>query len=844
MPKADGFARTRASREPAEAVFSHLAWHGSGFDLSGMEAFLQDVRYAGRMIVKSPGVTAIALLTIGVATGANATVFGFVSALLVRPAPAVDHPQSLVSIFTSDYSSGPYGDSSYPDYLSLKTDVAAFSQMAAESANAGGVVRVADRVERVGVSAVTGEYFSLLGVTPAVGRVIMPSDTDPRAAPVAVISRRFWETTLGSDPLILGSPLTTNGQTYTIVGVAENRFDGLDLGTLVQVWTALIPPAESAEGREDRGLSVVARLRAGASLGQAQMQVATIAARLAKAYPTSNLGTLQAPTAPRPMYVLRHSRLPPAFKPMLRAIAAILMVAVGLVLVIACANVAGLLVSRAIARDREMAVRLALGAGRTRLVRQLLTESLLLGLGGGFCGLLLALWTSDLLPSFFPPEQAAMLDTSIDVRTMAFIAAISLASSLLFGLVPALQASGTTSGIALRSTVERSSEARGATRLRRVLVSSQVAAAVVLLVSSGLLIKSLLNALNADLGFGTRNGVIATVEVPDSQGAQYYARVLESVRGMAGIRGAAFVRTLPLSRASRRFFRIDGYQPKPNEDMELVINVVSASYFETMQIRLRAGRTIDDRDRADTEPVVVVNDLLAARYYGGDALDKHITDSTRRTFRIVGVVQTHKYLTVQEPPVATVYYALTQSLMPRMTLVARVDGSPTAMVDPVRRAMLDVHAGVPVYRAMTLKTHLDESTASDRLTATLVAVCGGMALALATLGVYGVIAYAVARRSRELGIRIALGARPPDLVRLVLKEGLTVIAAGTVLGLVGAAAAATALGSALPLYGVNPTDPITYLTVPIVLVFVAILAALPPTQRALRLDPNEVLRQE
>jgi putative ABC transport system permease protein len=242
--------------------------------------------------------------------------------------------------------------------------------------------------------------------------------------------------------------------------------------------------------------------------------------------------------------------------------------------------------------------------------------------------------------------------------------------------------------------------------------------------------------------------------------------------------------------------------------------------------------------------VIGVNDLLAARFFRGEAVDKHLTDSTGQTLRIVGVVNTHKYLTVQEAPVATVFYPLAQNFMPRMTLVARVDGAPTAMVDPIRRAMLGVDATVPVYRSMTLKSHLDESTAGDRLTATLVGVCGGMALALATLGVYGVVAYAVARRTRELGIRIALGARPPDLVRLILSEGLTVTAAGTALGLVAAAVAATGLGSALPLYGVNPTDPITYLTVPVILVVVAIIAALPPTQRALRLDPNAVLRQD
>ncbi len=809
-----------------------------------MEAFLQDLRYAIRMVVKSPGVTASALLTIGIATGANATVFGFVSALLLRPAPGVEAPQTLVAIYTSDYSSGPYGGSSYPDYLSLKSEAPAFAVMAAEGANPGGVVRVGDRIERVGTSSVSGEYFSMLGVGPALGRVIAPADADARAAPVAVISHRFWDTLLASDPAVLGLPLTTNGRTYTIVGVAAKRFDGLDLGTLVQVWTPLVPPPDAPDERGNRGLSIAARLRPGTTLAEAQVQVGTIAARLAEAYPKSNLGTLQAPGTPRPMYVLRHSRLPPEFKPMLQAISAILMAAVGLVLVIAGANVAGLLVSRAIARDREMAVRLALGAGRTRIIRQLLTESLLLGIGGGFCGLLLSLWTSDLLPSFFPPEQAALLDTSLDVRTIAFIGAISVASSLLFGLAPALHSSGNVSGVALRTAAERTSESRGGTRLRRVLVASQVAAAVVLLVSSALLVKSLLNALDADLGFGTRNGVVATVETPGAQGPRYYARVLETVRGMAGVRGAAFVQTLPLSRGSRRLFRIEGYTPKPNEDMELVINVVSEAYFETMQIPVRAGRTFDAHDRAGTEPVIVVNDLLAARFFGGEAIDKHLTDWSGRPFRIVGIVQTHKYVSVQEPPAATVFYPLAQSEMLSMTLVARVDGPPAAMVDPIRRAMLGVDAAVPVYRSMTLKSHLDQSTAGDRLTATLVAVCGGMALALATIGVYGVVAYAVARRTRELGIRIALGARPPDLVRLVLREGLTVTAAGTALGLVAAAAAATGLGSVLPLYGVNPTDPMTYLTVPVVLVVVAIIAALPPTQRALRLDPIAVLRND
>ena len=292
---------------------------------------------------------------------------------------------------------------------------------------------------------------------------------------------------------------------------------------------------QTPEARGNRSLAIVARLRPGVSLGEAQTQVSTLASRLALVYPDTNRGTLAAPTEPRPMIAVRHSRLPPDFRPMVAAVGAILMAAVVLVLVIACANVASLLVSRAIARDREMAVRLALGAGRARVVRQLLTESLLLGIGGGICGLLLALWTSDILPSFFPAEQAQLLDTSVDVRTVAFIAALSIASSLLFGLAPALHASGAAASLALRAGAGRGSEGRRGTRLRRVLVGAQVAAAVVLLVSSGLLVKSLTNALQADLGFGTREGVVATVEptmLDEAQGLGYYSSVLERVRGM------------------------------------------------------------------------------------------------------------------------------------------------------------------------------------------------------------------------------------------------------------------------------------------------------------------------
>ena len=814
----------------------------------GMDAFLQDLRYALRMVVKSPGITAIALLTIGVATGANATVFGFVSALLLRPAAGVADPRSLVAIYTSDFSSGPYGESSYPDYLSMKAELTAFSGIAAQQNDSTGVVQIGDNVERVGVASVTSEFFDLLGIKPALGRLLTANDVLPSAPPAVVISDGLWRRTMARDASLLGQSLTANGLTYTIVGVLPAGFDGLDLGRPTHVWMPLVAPPTTADARGDRGLSVVARLRRGVSLREAQAQVATLAGRLAAAFPQTNLGTLQAPTAPRPMFALEHSRLPPEFRPMVQAVGAILMGAVALVLVIACANVAGLLVSRAITRDREMAVRLALGAGRTRIVRQLLTESLVLGLGGGLCGLLLAMWTADVLPSFFPADQAQMLDTSVDVRTILFVAALSLASSLLFGIAPALHASSSSTALSLRAASGGTSDGRGSTRIRRILVAGQVAAAVVLLVASGLLVKSLANTLDADLGFGTRDGVVATAELPptmaETQGQQYFARVLERVRGMPGVRAAGFVRNLPLSQSSRRRFRIEGYEPKPNEDMELVINVASDGYFETMQIPLRTGRTFDSRDRGGASPVAIVNDLLANRFFAGDALGKRVTDSSGRVLEIVGVVQSHKYLTVQEPSVPTVYYPLEQEHRLRMTLVARIDGMPSSMTDAIRRAMLAVDPKIPVDGVMPLASYFDESVAADRLTASLVAVCGGLALLLATLGVYGVIAYAVVRRSREIGIRVALGARPPDVLWLVLAEGFGVTGLGVSIGLGAAAVTAQGIGTLTPLYRVGAADPLTYAAVPTLLLSVALLAALPPARRALRLDPIAVLRQD
>jgi len=812
-----------------------------------MHSLLRDFQYALRVLARAPAFAAITVLTMGIGTGANATVFSFVSGLLLRPAPGVADPSSLVAIYTSDFSSGPYGSSSHPDYVALERDTTAFTAMAAEQDDVTGVVRVGDVIERVRISSVTGGYFHVLGLEPRAGRLIVPADAAPGAAPVAVLGHAFWTRAFASDPAVLGSTLAVNGRSYTVIGVGPERFTGLDLGRATEMWTALQALPETAAARGTRRLSIVARLHPRATLEEARSQVSTVAARLAAAYPDTNRGTLGAPEAPRPMIVLPHTRLAPQFRGMVTTLGAILMTAVGLVLVIACANIASLLLSRATARDREMAVRLALGAARGRVIRLMLTESLLLGLGGGALGLLFSLWTADLLPSFFPEEQARMLDTTVDSSAILFIVALSVAGSVLFGLAPALHAAAPARSAALRSGPAHEPSAGGGARIRRALVAVQIALAVILLIGAALLTRSVVNGMAADPGFGTRHALLASVELPDAEftpeeGLLYYREALERISRLRGVESASFVRTPPTSRLSRRGMQIEGYQPQPGESTELHVNIVSDGYFETMRIPVLAGRAFDGRDRSGGAPVAVVNALLAERYFGGRAVGRRLTDSRDVVIEIVGVVRNTVDLTVQSPRVPVVYYPLAQQYDARMTLVARTAGDPLGRAGSVRRELVAVDRNVPVFRMASLSAHMAEASADSRLTAALVAVCGVLALLLATIGVYGVIAFAVARRQREIGVRLALGARPRHIVRLVMGEALAITASGIVLGLAGAPLAANGLQSML--YGVTPSDPLTYVVVPLVLALVAATAACAPARRALSVEPTAVLRHE
>ena len=809
-----------------------------------METLIHDLRYAIRALGKAPGFTFVGLLTMAIAIGANATVFSFVNALLLEPPAAVTAPSTLVSVYTSDFSSGRFGATSYPDFETVRDGAAAFSGVAASREQAATLLRVGESTERVRTLAVTGAYFDVLGVRALHGRAIGHTDTTPGAEPVVVISERFWQRALAAATDALGASVSLNGAPHTIVGIMPAAFTGLNIGVAFDLWTPM-PPRTDAAARGSRNLAVIARLAAGADLTQAQAQLDAIAARLADAFPETNRGTLGAPGAPRPINVVPLTRMHPNFRAQVGMISSVLLAAVTLVLLIACANVAGLLLSRATARSREFALRLALGAGRGRLFRQMLTESLVLGVLGGALGLIVALWSADALPSFFPAEQARLLDAGVDRRVLGFTVLVSLVSGLIFGVAPALQGLRAAPAGALRANAHRSGDARASLWLRKALVVGQVAIASVLLVSAALLTRSMSNALAADLGFTTTQAVLAEIELPVSAEAErtrgYFEAVTASVQTLPGVEDAAFAEFVPVAGTSRRNFVMDGYTPQEGEDTELHFNTVGAGFFATMGIVPSTGRVFTEADRAG-RPVVVVNQAFADRYYRGNAVGRTVVDSTERRLEIVGVVRADRRLDLQDPPVPVVFHLLDQQFTRRLLLVARTSGSPEAAADTVRRTVASVDPDVAVFRTVTLEAHLDEALAANHLTVALVATCGAMALVLALVGIYGVVSYMVVRRTREIGVRVALGATPWQVLRLLLSENGGMVALGLLVGLGAAMAASRLLGSLL--YSVSPTDPGTYAAVLMTIAAVAGLACLVPASRALGVSPVTALRHD
>jgi predicted permease len=826
-----------------------------------LETSFQDLRFGARMLLKNPGVTLITVLTLALGIGANTAIFSLVNAVLLKTLP-VSEPEQLVIVATGapGRQSSPASGFSYPLFKELRDKQSSFSGIFARavilvSLSASG------QAERVVCEEVSGNFFSVLGVPPLLGRVFTEADDQtPGAHPVAVISHHFWQGRLAADPNIVGKTIHLNGYPFTVIGVTRPGFYGVEVGVGPDVRIPLMMDGFGRkttifEQRANSWLEVMARLKPGVSLQQAEAAtdvIYQIARETDVRQVTGEDATSRNFRAQRiRLLSAAHgaSSLTHRFSQPLK----ILMYVVGIVLLIACLNVANLLLARAVARRKEMATRLALGAGRFRLVRQLLTESLLLAVSGGLLGLLFARWGTDVLLRFLPQGFVTTLDVKLDLRVLGFTLGGSLLTGLLFGLAPAVQSTRSDLLPALKAETTALTGGKRRWELRRLFVILQVALSLLLLVVAGLFGGSLRNLKALTAEYQTDQVLLLSFD-PGQKGynreqiRNFYAQLLEQAQTLPGVKQASIMRNRLFSGEFRRFgIEVEGYQLKPGEAMLALVNMVEPKFFETMGLSLLGGRDFTLQDNENGPRVAIINEAVARRYFGGQApsalLGRKITLEDYKNLEIVGVMRDAKYRNLREEVQPTVYLPLRQtSQVSSRTLCVRSDGDPMALLPALRRLAQALDKDLPIFDAMTYTEQVNRSLILERLVATLSGFFGASALLLAAIGLYGVLAYSVARRTREIGIRMALGAQPDKVFRLVMMETLGLVLIGIVVGL-GAALATTRFVSGL-LYGLTPTDPATLSLAVLVLVIVAALAGYLPARRAARVDPLVALRCE
>jgi len=818
-----------------------------------MDRFRHDLRQAVRLLVKHPGFTAVAVLSLALGIGANTAIFSLVNALLLRPMP-VARPSEIVSVFTSDFSGPIYGVSSYPDYLDFRR-VDALSGLVAWAPTPVAISQDGQS-QRVFAETVSANYFDVLGVHPLLGRGFLPEE-DAEGHAVVVIAHGLWQRWLGSDPNVLGRKIVLNGTPFQIVGVAPAGYVGLTRGLAMDAWLPLSMQSVARPGpnrlvnRGSRGLFLTGRLQAGTDRAAAQSRFDAVARELHAAHP-ENWTDLQQRGRRITVVSEAGSRLFPQVRAPVLGFLALLMTVVGLVLLIACANLANLLLARASARRREIGIRLALGAGRSHLIRQLLTESVLLALLGGAAGALWAWWGADLLAAFRPPLPVPVLiDLRPDLRVLAFTFAVAVATGVLFGLAPALAATRTDVVAALKDDGAATGAGPQRSRLRGALVVGQVSVALLLLVGSGLFVRSLRNAHTIDPGFEAGGLALASVDLAlagydADAGRAFYMRALESVRALPGVVSATFVKDPPLGLGGgNRRLVIEGYAARPQEDMQVALTAVGPGYFETLHVPLSRGRAFTDRDVPGAPLVAIVNESFVRQYWPGqDPIGRRIQMRNEKApaMEVVGVAHDGKYRTLGEDPRPFLFVPLLQDYDGSATLIVRTGESPATVAAALPGRLATLEARVPVFDVKTMDEHLRFALLPARLAASVLGLFGIVALLLAGLGLYGVMSYLVSQRSREMGIRIALGARPGDVVRLVVGQGMRLTVLGAVGGLVSAFGLTRLVAGFL--YGISPTDPWTFAAVTLVLAGVALLACLLPARRAAAVDPNVALRFE
>jgi putative ABC transport system permease protein len=850
-----GMSREDARREALVRLGGIAATADRYRDRGGVPALdtlAQDLRFGIRMLVKDPSFTALAVLTLALGIGINTTVFGALYTVLLRPLP-FRNADRLVMVW-QEYVNRDWGlvNVSYPNFTDLRDQARSFDELAAFSYQEFTVARD-DMPERITGLRVSSGLFPGLGVEPFLGRNFLPEEEKPGAARAVLVSHRLWQSRFGSDPALPGSAITLNGERYSVAGVMPPGFqfppaftssvDGVTLSVpAIEFWVPLAAE-DFPIRREMRIFMAMGVLKDGISIEQAQVEADAIARNLAQAYPGPNtdLGFRLIPLHQQVVGEMRFALL-------------VLFGAVSFVTLIACANVANLLLARAAGRQREMAVRAALGAGRLRLVRQLLVESWCLAVAGGIVGLLFARWAADLFVAFSPPAFPRLDEIGIYRQVLAFNVGVSLLTGMIFGLAPAWHASKPDLNHALKEESAGSSGGLGRQRAARALVVVELALCVVLLAGAGLTLKSLLRLADVNPGFDTERLLILQLFVPPSVAREeqprvaLHQRLIQQLESLPGVEAAATVSLAPLSSRGEGSVGVEPEGSGPSargENLQVSRRPVSTSYFRTMGIPLRGGRVFDDRDGLDAPSVAIINETMARRLWPGEnAVNKRlkIDGEGDSWVLVVGVAGDVRQYGIDMAPMPEMYVPYLQNPGRGVTVMVRTATDPMSMAATVRAEIGRVHPDLPVSQIREMTAAVSASLARPRLNTYLLALFAGVALVLAAVGVYGMVSYSVAQRTREVGIRMALGAQPRDIFALMMKQGLLLISIGIGTGL-GAAVLLTRLAASL-LYEVSATDPATFLLVAVLLATVALVAGYVPARRATMVDPIVALRYE
>jgi predicted permease len=805
-----------------------------------MDTLFQDLRYTFRGFRRTPGIIAVIILSLGLGIGANATVYSWMEALLFHPLPTVPQADRLVKISAAGPDGGDWS-LSYPAYLDWREGTRSVDLVVADITQLS--LRTGNQAERVWGVYVSGNYFDVVGVSPALGRTLQTAD-ESGAAPVMVISHALWERQFHGDSSIVGRHVVLNGQDLTVVGVAAEHFGGTEVGLNFDLWTPvtlapILAGSRVLADRGDRWLDIIGRLRDGVALSGAREDMNRVAASVFEAHPEDPAGFAN-------VEQFREEGIQSILLPVFSALLGVTI----LVLLIGCFNVANLMLARATARRKEISVRLAVGAGRSRIVRQLLTESMVLALLAGGAGIAIASWAHGLFLAMVPATPFPVTsELTLDYRTFIFAIGVSLVTALVFGLVPALRASRPDVLPALKD--ESQAAGSGRSRLRSALVVGQVALSIISLIAAGLFLRSLQKAQAVDPGFSHPEQLLLVdtdlnlAGYSDSAGRVLVRRLVDQARGIPGVTSASVATMVPLGfgGTSSSEMAVQGYEPAADENMSIEVSRVSDGYFETMGIELVAGRGITAADRVEGGRVAVVNQAFASRYLPGkNPIGGLINAGGDDWITIVGVARDGKYHLLNEDPLPLVYFPLEQSWRDAFTLHLRTRAEPGALVELVRRNFRAIDPDLPFLDPRTMSEHMGAALFANRLGGWLLAVFGLLALTLSTIGIYSVVAYSVSRRVREIGLRVALGAARRDVMELIVGHSMRLV----ILGLLIGGGFGVVVGQLLrsQLFGISPADPVTFGSIAALLFGVALLASWLPARRATRIDPLVALKSE